>query len=201
MLKEGKVDLITAVLPFGLDPEFLSLSRPLFTQDEAMGRSQMIVQVARNGFLKKHRAEMTDFIEDYLHTLHYLSDLAHRQEALEIIAEATKQKPSLYADWVFTTKDYTATPTGCRTWTRCRRTSICSTNSVSCARRSRSKNRRPQHRDGSRAASRSRVQSLRGAQEPIAMVPALTRSKNVYINVTYGKPRTLSSRNPDRRQT
>jgi len=106
MLKEGKVDLITAVLPFGLDPELLSMSRSLFTQDEAMGRSQMIVRVARDGFLQKHRAEMVDFLEDYLHALHYLGDPAHRQEALEVIAEATKQKPSLYEDWVFTKKDY-----------------------------------------------------------------------------------------------
>jgi len=37
MLKEGKVDLITAVPPFGADPELLSFSRTLFTQDEAMG--------------------------------------------------------------------------------------------------------------------------------------------------------------------
>ena len=51
MLKEGKVDLITAVLPFGLDPELLATSRSLFTQDEAMGRSQMIIRVARDGFL------------------------------------------------------------------------------------------------------------------------------------------------------
>jgi NitT/TauT family transport system substrate-binding protein len=112
MLKEGKVDLITAVLPFGLDPELLSLSRALFTQDEAMGRSQMIVQVARDGFMQKHRAEMADFIEDYLHTLRYLSDPENRQEALDIIAEVTKQKPSLYADWVFTKKDYYRDPDG-----------------------------------------------------------------------------------------
>jgi NitT/TauT family transport system substrate-binding protein len=112
MLKEGKVDLITAVLPFGLDPELLSVSSSLFTQEEAMGRSQMIIRVARDGFLQKHRAEMIDFLEDYLHTLRYLSDPAHRQEALEIIAEATKQKPSLYADWVFTNKDYYRDPDG-----------------------------------------------------------------------------------------
>jgi sulfonate transport system substrate-binding protein len=112
MLKEGKVDLITAVLPFGLDPELLSISRPLFTQDEAMGRSQMIIRVARDGFRQKHRPEMVDFISDYLYALHYLSDPAHRQEALEIIAEATKQKPALYEDWVFTKKDYYRDPNG-----------------------------------------------------------------------------------------
>ena len=90
MLKEGKVDLITAVLPFGSDPELLSFSRTLFTQDEAMGRSQMIIQVTREGFLQKHRAEMVDFIEDYLHTLHYLTDPAHRQEAIEIVCRGDK---------------------------------------------------------------------------------------------------------------
>ncbi len=110
MLKEGKVDLITAVLPFGLDPELLALSRPLFTQDEAMGRSQMIIRVARDGFLQKHRPEMVDFMEDYLHALRYLSDPANHQEAVAIIVEATKQKPELYEGWVFTKKDYYRDP-------------------------------------------------------------------------------------------
>jgi ABC-type nitrate/sulfonate/bicarbonate transport system substrate-binding protein len=110
MLKEGKVDLISAVLPFGLDPEVLALSRTLFTQEEAMGRSQMIVRVARDGFLQKHHAEMVDFLEDYLHALRYLSDPAHHQEAVEIITQATKQKASLYEDWVFTNKDYYRDP-------------------------------------------------------------------------------------------
>jgi sulfonate transport system substrate-binding protein len=110
MLKEGKVDLITAVLPFGQDPELLSLSRTLFTQEEAMGRSQMILRVARDGFLQKHRAEMVDFLEDYLHALRYLTDPTHHQEAVEIITQATKQKASLYEDWVFTDKDYYRDP-------------------------------------------------------------------------------------------
>jgi len=110
VLKEGKVDLITAVLPFGRDPELLSFSHPLFTQEEAMGRSQMIVRVVRDGFLQKHRSETLDFMEDYIHALRYLSDPAHRKEAVEIIAEATKQKPELYEDWVFTKQDYYRDP-------------------------------------------------------------------------------------------
>ncbi len=110
VLKERKVDLITAVLPFGLDPDLVSFSRPLFTQEEAMGRSQMIVRVVRDGFLQKHRSEMLDFIEDYIHALRYLSDPAHRTEAIAIIAEATKQKPELYEGWVFTKQDYYRDP-------------------------------------------------------------------------------------------
>jgi sulfonate transport system substrate-binding protein len=110
MLKEGKVNLITAVLPFGYDPELLAISRPLFTQQQAMGRSQMIIQVAREGFLQKHRAEMVDFLEDYIHTLHYLTDPAHHQEAVDIVVEATKQKPLLFESWIFTQKDYYRDP-------------------------------------------------------------------------------------------
>ena len=102
-----------------------------------MGRSQMIVRVARDGFLQKHRAEMVDFLEDYLHALHYLSDPAHRQEALEIIAEATKQKPSLYEELGLHNKGLLPRPQ----WAagparRCRPMSICSTSSASCAHRS-----------------------------------------------------------------
>ena len=52
MLKEGKVDLVTTPLPFGVDPELLAFAHPLFTQVDAIGRSQMIVRVARDGFLK-----------------------------------------------------------------------------------------------------------------------------------------------------
>src|SRR5918911_3105397 len=55
MLKEGKVDLITAVVPFGFDPELRAFARTLFTQADAIGRSQMIVRVARGPFLKAHR--------------------------------------------------------------------------------------------------------------------------------------------------
>ena len=110
MLKEGKVDLITAVLPFARDPELMAIARPLFSQQEAIGRSQMIIRVARAGFLEKHRAEMVDFMEDYLRTLRYLTDPAHHQEVVELVAEATKQKPSYYEDWIFTNKDYYRDP-------------------------------------------------------------------------------------------
>ncbi len=112
MLKEEKVDLIPAVEPFGFDPELLSFARPLFTQKEAMGRTQMIFQVARQGFLEKHRALMIDFLEDYLHALHYFLDPAHHEEVVRLVAEATKRKPSFYAGWLFTKRDYYRDPAG-----------------------------------------------------------------------------------------
>ncbi len=110
MLKEKKVDFITAVSPFGFDPELLSFSRTLFTQADAVGRTQMIVRVARAGFLKEHRAAMVDFMEDYLRVLGYLLDPAHHEEAVQLITQATKQKPALYEKWAFTKLDYYRDP-------------------------------------------------------------------------------------------
>jgi NitT/TauT family transport system substrate-binding protein len=112
MLKEGKVDLVTTPLPFGADPELLSFAHPLFTQVDAIGRSQMIVRVARELFLKAHHAEMVDFMEDYLHTLQYLLDPAHHAEAVALLAQVTKQKPALFEGWAFTDKDYYRDPKG-----------------------------------------------------------------------------------------
>jgi sulfonate transport system substrate-binding protein len=112
MLKEGKVDLVTTPLPFGADPELLSFAHPLFTQVEAIGRSQMIVRVAREPFLEAHRAEMVDFMEDYLRTLKYLLDPANHAEAVALLAQVTKQKPALFDSWAFTSKDYYRDPKG-----------------------------------------------------------------------------------------
>ena len=112
MLKEGKVDLVTTPLPFGADPELLSFAHPLFRQVDAIGRSQMIVRVAREPFLKAHHAEMVDFMEDYLHTLKYLLDPAHHDEAVALLAQVTKQKPALFEGWAFTDKDYYRDPKG-----------------------------------------------------------------------------------------
>jgi NitT/TauT family transport system substrate-binding protein len=112
MLRQEKVDLITAVAPFGFDPDLLAFARPLFTQKEAVGRTQMIMRVAREGFITEHRAVLVDFMEDYLSVLRYLSDPAHHDEAVQLIAETTKQKPELYAGWVFTKEDYYRDPAG-----------------------------------------------------------------------------------------
>jgi len=110
MLAERKVDLIPAVTPFGYDPQLQEFSRTLFTQADAIGRTQMIVRVARAGFLAEHRAAMVDFMEDYLHALHYLLDPAHHDEAVQLATQATKQKPEMYQSWFFTKKDYYRDP-------------------------------------------------------------------------------------------
>ena len=111
-LKEKKVDLIPAVEPFGYDPQLRAFARTLFTQKDAMGRTQMIFQVARAGFLKKHRASMIDYLEDYLNVVRYLTDPAHHDEAVRLVTEATRQPAAMYQGWVFTKRDYYRDPDG-----------------------------------------------------------------------------------------
>lgn len=110
MLSEHKVDLIAAPAPFGFDPKLTAFAHPLFTQVQAIGRAQMIVRVARAGFLAKHRQVMVDFMEDYIHALRYLQDPAHHDEAVALAAQATKREPALYQKWFFTKEDYYRDP-------------------------------------------------------------------------------------------
>ena len=110
MLRDGKVDLIAAASPFDFDPDLTSFARTLFTQKDGMGPTQMIMRVSRAGFIAEHRAAMVDFMEDYVRALRYLVDPAHRDEAVKLVADLTKQKPELYAGWLFTENDYYRDP-------------------------------------------------------------------------------------------
>jgi sulfonate transport system substrate-binding protein len=112
MLKEGKVDLITAVNPFGFDPELSSFAHPLFSQADAIGRTQMIVIVARQGFIDKHRDAMVDFMQDYIEALHRFTDPAQHDQTVQLVTEVTKQPAALYKDWLFTKQDYYRDPQG-----------------------------------------------------------------------------------------
>lgn len=110
MLKEGKVDLISAVNPFGFDPELRAFSHPLFTQLDAVGRTQMIVLVARQGFIEKNRTALVDFLQDYIEATRRFDDPAHRDETVQLVSEVTKQPVDYFKDWVFTKKDYFRDP-------------------------------------------------------------------------------------------
>jgi sulfonate transport system substrate-binding protein len=106
VLSEKKADLICAVTPFSWDPGLRSVARTLFTQKQAVGRTQMIVWAARAGFLGDNRAAMADFMEDALRARRFYLDPANHEEAVAIVAKITKQPPERFAEWLFTKKDY-----------------------------------------------------------------------------------------------
>jgi NitT/TauT family transport system substrate-binding protein len=104
MLADKKVDLVSAVLPFSVDPELRKIARPLFTTADAVGVTQFSVWVARRGFIDKNRAALTDFMEDSLRIVRWYLDPANHKEVMEICARITRQ-PSERFSWVFTDKD------------------------------------------------------------------------------------------------
>ena len=109
MLAEKKVDMIPGVLPFSLDPELRKIARPVFTQREAIGETEMIVWAARKPFLDKNRAAMVDFMEDALRIVRWYLDPANQMAVTEIAAKITKQ-PAERFSWLFTGKDYYRDP-------------------------------------------------------------------------------------------
>jgi NitT/TauT family transport system substrate-binding protein len=104
MLAEKKVDMVSAVLPFSVDPELRKIAHPLFTTKDAVGITQFSVWVARRGFIDKNRAALTDFMEDSLRIVHWYLDPANHKEVMEICARITRQ-PTERFNWVFTDKD------------------------------------------------------------------------------------------------
>jgi len=102
VLADHKVDLITAVRPFSADAALREMARTLFTQKDAIGRSQMIVLTARAPFLAKNRAAVVDFLEDSLRELHWYSDPKNHDEVVKIMAAYTKAPAALFQSWLFT---------------------------------------------------------------------------------------------------
>ncbi len=101
MLLEKKVELIPGVVPFSLDPELRRRARVLFTQKQVVGRTQMIVWAAREGFIKKNRAALVDFMEDALRATRWWTHPRNRKEAVEIAARVSKRPPQSFEKWLF----------------------------------------------------------------------------------------------------
>ena len=100
-LSERKVELIGTGLPFAQDPALRTTTRTIFTQREAIGRTEMIMWVARAGFIASNRPEMVDFMEDVLRALHFFTDPANHSEAVDIVAKFNKQPAEYYDTWLF----------------------------------------------------------------------------------------------------
>lgn len=104
MLLEKKAALVPAVLPFALNPKLKAAGKVLFTQDQALGKTQMIVLVARKSFIDAHRAAMVDYMEDLLRVVHWYLDPKNHDAAAEIASKLTKAPASRFG-WLFTKQD------------------------------------------------------------------------------------------------
>ena len=106
MLVQKKADLVTVVAPFAFDPELRQIGRPLFTQKDGIGETQMLVWVVRKGFIDRNRAAMLDFLEDAVRVVRWYLDPANHDAAAEAAARATKLPAERFKGWLFTGKDY-----------------------------------------------------------------------------------------------
>lgn len=111
VLAERKVDLISVGTPqLAWDPEMQKIARPLFTQRDAFGKTDLVIWCARQGFLEKNRAAMIDFMEDMLRDRRYLFDPANHSEAVKIVSEFTKIPADKLDGWLFTNRDFYRDP-------------------------------------------------------------------------------------------
>jgi NitT/TauT family transport system substrate-binding protein len=101
----GKVDLASISLPFSIAAEKSGEVRTLFTMKDAIGESDMTIMAARAPFIAQHRAALIDFFADMQRALRWFYDPANRAQVIGIIAQSTRQPPSVYADWLFTKHD------------------------------------------------------------------------------------------------
>jgi ABC-type nitrate/sulfonate/bicarbonate transport system substrate-binding protein len=112
MLLSKKVDLAAAGTTAISDPELQAQTRNLFTQVEAVGRTEMIMLAARKSFLTANRAAVVDFLEDALRARRFYFDPANHHEAVAIVAQFTKQPADQLDPWLFTKRDYYRDPGG-----------------------------------------------------------------------------------------
>jgi len=104
MLLQKKVDLIPAVLPFARNPKLIAGGKPLFTQEDATGRTDMIIMCARRSFINAHRAAMVDFMEDMVRVVHWYLDPKNHDAVTQIAAKLTKHPAKLFG-YLFTKED------------------------------------------------------------------------------------------------
>ncbi|HXR87993.1 MAG TPA: ABC transporter substrate-binding protein [Stellaceae bacterium] len=106
VLLERKASLIIGSMPFLLDPEMQANAHKLFTLRDAMGRTQMIVLAARQGFLDKNRAALGDFFEDMLAAFRWFHDPKNHAEAIAVAAKVTHQPAEQLGRYLWSDKDF-----------------------------------------------------------------------------------------------
>jgi NitT/TauT family transport system substrate-binding protein len=104
-LKQGRADLIATVHSTALDPELVSISRPLFSLRDGMGVTSILFRVARAPFIAKNRAALVDYFEDETRALHWYLDPKNHEKAVQIAAAFNKNSPAIYDKWLFTKDD------------------------------------------------------------------------------------------------
>lgn len=107
MLRQKKTDVAVFVAPFWAKESSKGGVRALFHQKDGLGNSQFLLYAAKRDFVKKNRAVLVDWLEDYVRGVRWLAQPQNRKEALAMTAAYTKRPAKNYAGWAFKKgKDY-----------------------------------------------------------------------------------------------
>jgi NitT/TauT family transport system substrate-binding protein len=105
-LQDKKIDLGPLSQPSIGTAERQGGYRTMFSIRDAMqGETQMTVMSARVPFIAAHRAALVDFYEDFQTAIRWFTDPAHRDDAIKIISDFTKQPVGNFSAWLFTKDD------------------------------------------------------------------------------------------------
>ena len=109
MLNDKKADLVTAVMPFALNPMLNQIGAQLYDQTEGMGTTQFTAWTARKSWIDKNRAALVDYMEDMIRIVRWYLDPKNHDEATKIASNLLKVPPER-ANWIFTKQDYYRDP-------------------------------------------------------------------------------------------
>lgn len=109
LLNDKKADLVSAVMPFALNPMLNQIGFPLYDQTEGLGASQFVFWTARQSWIDKNRAALIDYMEDMLRIERWYLDPKNHDEVAQIASKLLKIPPERFG-WLFTKKDYYRDP-------------------------------------------------------------------------------------------
>jgi sulfonate transport system substrate-binding protein len=109
ILNDKKANLVTAVMPFALNPLLNQIGVPLYDQTEGMGTTQFTMWTARKSWIDKNHAALVDYMEDMIRIARWYLDPKNHDEASKIASSLLKIPPERFG-WLFTKKDYYRDP-------------------------------------------------------------------------------------------
>jgi NitT/TauT family transport system substrate-binding protein len=102
MLRQGKTDVSVLVAPFWARANAKGGIRALFSQKDGVGDTQFLLYAAKRDFVKKNRAVLVDWLEDYIRGTTWALDPKNRDAALDLTAKLTKRDRKAFTSWAFT---------------------------------------------------------------------------------------------------
>jgi sulfonate transport system substrate-binding protein len=111
MLLDKKLDLASVNIAYKFEPRVQNETRVLFTQRDALGVSLAFFG-AREAFLVRNRDGLADFFEDFVRETRWLVDPAHRDEAIRLVSDFTKQPQDMLGKYYATREDDYRDPDG-----------------------------------------------------------------------------------------